>query len=125
MSEQLRTSDAEIDFRELADELIDKGAVALTADERLLDGKQILMKVHRPSNRTELDARINSLCEGIENVQINSEQFRFDYYIDPDPPHPLGFVAFYVAEWLGSEFEFNFSAVTLEEGISEVVSNST
>jgi hypothetical protein len=108
----------------LANELIDEGAVALTAAERLLDGKQLLLKVHRPTNTPDVDPRIRSLCDGIEEVRIEGERFAFDYVIDPDPPHSFGYAAFYVAEWLGSKAESAFSAVSLEEGIGAIVSNS-
>jgi len=111
---------AEKQFEELANELIDAGAVALTAIEDTLCSRWLFVTVHGPYFPEER-ALIQSVCDGIESVRIDGHRFDFDYECDPDPPTPLGKVELYIPERFAADDELSCCAVTLDEGLDRVV----
>ena len=123
MTERTSMSDSETELQELGEKIIEEGAVALTASEDLLEGEQLLLKIHRPANMSDGLPRTHDLCDSIDEVLLNGERYSFDYEIDPDPPQSLWCESLYVADEIGTKSEHGCSVVPLEEGIDSVALN--
>ncbi|WP_207588487.1 hypothetical protein [Halomontanus rarus] len=119
MTEQQRRTEFETTLRVLAENILDAGAVALTAYDDL-DGEQILLFAHVPTNDAQAEARIHSVCQGVQTVEHEHEEFLFDYEVDPSPPTPLGKIGVYIPEELAGDGEMSFEAVLLDDGLTNL-----
>jgi hypothetical protein len=121
MSANMRKSESRTELRELAEELIEAGAVALTAGEMLDGDKLLILSVHGPYLPNERNP-INSICEDIDRVYVDEHEFYFDFVCDPYPPTPYGKVGIYVPErFTGDDNDdLSFSEITLDEGVERL-----
>lgn len=103
-------------LRNLAEGLINEGAVALTLDEELLTNGQLLLKAHGLLQSNVRDSETYTLCQRTETATIADKTYTFECVLDPDPPHPFGFTALYNSDNSG----FGFDAVSLDEGLASI-----
>jgi hypothetical protein len=121
MSESMRKYESRTELRELAEELIEAGAVALTVGEMLEGDKLLILSVHGPYLPTERKP-IDSICEDIDRIYVDEHEFYFDFVCDPDPPTPLGKVGIYVPERFAGDDtdDLSFSEISLDEGVERL-----
>lgn len=102
-------------FYNLASDLIDKGVVAITADEDTLSSNQLILSLHPEVAANE---ELRDMLEPVEKVRIEDETYSFHYDIDPYAPSSIGRVT--VFQDAPEDTDADIPRVSLEEGIDRV-----
>jgi hypothetical protein len=107
-------------LRNLAEEMISNGALALRVSKTLLDTDYLLVTAHGDHTRLGPETPCYTEYRGIKAVKVGGKRFQFDYEFDPSGPTAFGSLPLYVTKELASPQSGGFEATTLKNGLKTV-----